>query len=342
MAGIHNIIIGTFVPTVSGGTGLSFTAQSSPTFSTGVAYNGTKAVVVGYNAGYANTTASSTDGITWTQSASLSTSFIVTSTYSITWNGTRFVTIGDGPVCAYSTDGITWTNSSSFSTIYASAPTYSQNPRFVEWFSAAGKFICAGNSGVICTSTDGITWTYNGQMAGLSSTYCYQIAYNGSNKYIAVGSQGTSSASANGVTGWSGSVVTGFGTNDITGIAYSPVLGLWVAIGGTIAATSPDGVTWTTRSSYNTAATAMVTSKGYAFSRRLRWHAGLGMFVACLTWGIITSVDGINWVLQTGLLNLGSGPTTNPQTEDSVYTGTQLIIANSGTNNSAPCIYTSP
>ena len=326
---------------------MSFTARSTSTFTRGgVSYNGTKSVAVGYRpTSYLNATESSPDGITWTQSTSLGTPFGTTTPYCVAWNGTRFITIGDGPLCAYSTDGITWTNSSSFSTIYASAPTYSQNPRFVEWFSAAGKFICTGNSGVICTSADGITWAYNGQMSGISATYCYQIAYNGSSKYIAVGSQGTSSSSANGVTGWSGSVVTGFGSNDITGIAYSSTLGLWVAIGGSnsacMAATSPDGVTWTTRSSYNTAATAMVTSKGYAFSRRLRWHAGLGMFVACLTWGIITSADGINWVLEAGLLTLAG--TGSPQMEDSAYTGTELIIANSGAQLSGnPCIYTSP
>jgi hypothetical protein len=325
----------------------TFTTRATLTATRGgVIYNGTKAVALGYGIpSYQGATESSADGTTWSQSTSISSTFTSTTPYCIAWNGTRFTAIGDGPVCSYSTDGITWTGSSSFSTIYASSPTFSTNPRFIEWFSAAGKFICAGGSGVICTSADGITWTYNGQMTGLSATFCYQIAYNGSSKYIAVGSQGTSSTSANGVTGWTGSAVTGFGTNDITGIAYSPALGLWVAIGGSnsacMAATSPNGVTWTTRASYNTAAIAMVTAKGYAIGRRLRWHPGLDMFVACLTWGIITSVDGINWVLQTNLMTLAG--TGSPQMEDSAYTGAALIIANSGTQlNGNPCIYTSP
>ena len=333
---------------------MTFTAQTDATMlGYGIAYNSaaTKAVIVGNlppSTFTASTEISTNGGVTWTRSASLGTPFTTNSAHCVAWNGTRFATITDGAVlAAYSTDGITWTNSSSFVAAYSNSPLFATAPQFVDWFSTPALFIAMGDQGANCTSPDGITWTSRSRITGMGSNTALQIAFNGTNKYIVVGSGGSSSTSTSLTSAWSGTgIVTGFGTNDISGIAYSPTLGLWAAIGGFSsagrAATSPDGVTWTARPSFNTAMTTITTQQGSTQPTRLRWHATLGKFVAHVFWGIITSTDGVNWVLESNLVTL-TAATGLGRITDSIYTGSKLIMScGSSDFSNLTTVYTSP
>jgi hypothetical protein len=78
-------------------------------------------------------------------------------------------------------------------------------------------------------------------------------------------------------------------------IAYSPELGLWVALGQGAAqpqhliATSPDGITWTQR-----------TSSAAGTWNAVIWVADLNLFVAVGSGGLVqTSPDGITWTART-------------------------------------------
>jgi hypothetical protein len=331
---------------------MAFTAQATTMLGYGIAYNGSsKLVLVGQlpASPWSALTATSTDsGVTWTTSSSLTTAFGATNAVCVAWSGTRFFTMAGGPLGAYSTDGITWTASSSFATAWNTSPYFQTSPQFVDWFPTLSKFLAVGDGGVICSSSDGITWTWGNIIPSINSggNYAMQIAY-GNGKYIAVGTSGRSSYSTTTASGtWNAGNVTGFSTYDITGIAYSSTLGIWVAIGGVnaacMAASSPDGTTWTTRTSFNTATNTVYAQQGSVNTGRVRWHASLGKFVAIELWGVITSVDGINWVLETNLLTL-SASANIPHMQDSAYTGSKLAIANSGSNFSGNTyVYTSP
>jgi hypothetical protein len=89
-----------------------------------------------------------------------------------------------------------------------------------------------------------ITWT---PRQGRQSNFAInQIAYNGSNLYVAIAASGGLFTSPDGVT-WT-SRTSGFGSNGIFAVAFGN--GTWVIGGanGTMA-TSTDGITWTSRTS---------------------------------------------------------------------------------------------
>ena len=88
--------------------------------------------------------------------------------------------------------------------------------------------------------------------------------------------------------------------------AYSPELGLFVAVGfsGTIL-TSPDGITWTTRTSGTTYGLNGVTWSGTQF-------VAVGF-----SGTILTSLDGITWTSRT------SG--TTYQLNGVIWSGTQFV-----------------
>src|SRR5205085_11180039 len=96
------------------------------------------------------------------------------------------------------------------------------------------------NQGNLGTSPDGVTWTLR---ASSSQRQWRDFAY-GSGRYVGVGDSGSYVSSVDGV-------AFTFGTNpagslaNLNGIAYGN--NLFVAVGSGSIVTTPDGVTWTSR-----------------------------------------------------------------------------------------------
>jgi hypothetical protein len=202
-----------------------------------------------------------------------------------------YTTDSFGCVLLWSTDGINWTagvhaGGSPFDTDYTNPFTYPPNygrAWDVAWSPSLGLFVAVGGNSVagsgnpysICTSPDGQNWTRQG------------------NPFTA-----TSPSTDNGLSvEWSEEqalFVVGSSSNG----------------GHDVIATSPDGTTWTTRSSpWNAAGASGSVSGGFAYS------PSLDLWVACAqpggstNKGVATSPDGITWTEQTTPLDiLGGNP----------------------------------
>lgn len=312
--------------TVSGNNagGNDFTASAAPSGSTwtlrtsgtvnnlnDVVWSGTQYVAVGSH----NTVLTSPDGLTWTArstGAPLDFWGAPYALYGVAWSGTQFVAVGMDSyafngIILTSPDAITWTVRASGPP--AGSPTTTTNPYTmykVIW--ANGGFVAVGinsngSSGAILTSPDGITWS----PFTLSTTYSglNNITWTGS-QFVAVGASGTIETSSNAGTWSSHSIATS--PYGLYGIASSG--SLLVATGsstggGTPILTSPDGITWTPRTS--TAGDLMgVTWDGTQFLAAQA--SGYG--------AILASPDGITWTEQAssagasyGLVAItGAGP----------------------------------
>jgi hypothetical protein len=137
----------------------------------------------------------------------------------------------------------------------------------------------------------------NGNLKSTADTI-NQIAYNGTNLWVAVGAAGFLSTSTNGST-WT-SRTSGFGANSVNSIAFGN--GIWVAVGaaGTIT-TSTDGTTWTARTS--NMSTNQINHIIYANGYFVAVGSGGG---ATNDGGIISSTDGITWTRKSQTLTVGT------------------------------------
>ena len=255
----------------------------------------------------------SPDGVTWTSRTSGTTQNL----NSIVWNGSTFVAVGVNGVYSTSSDGITWTPALDASV---------SNFRSVAVVS--GKTIAFGDtSSVILAGTtrqevlQSGTWAYT--VTNQSATNPRIVAYNGTDLYVAAGSNGAILTSSNGQA-WTGRF-SGVATN-FDKVAY--LNGNWIVMGGsgsgTNLLTSPDGITWTARTAgtaiFNYAAFGagvyvVVGASGAVFSSPdlVTWtsrSAGAqtfndvifanGVFVAVgASNAVYSSTDGITWTLRT-------------------------------------------
>lgn len=191
--------------------------------------------------------------------------------------------------------------------------------------------LAVGTDGQVLTadaaSSGGIKWatpssgttTWTQRLVG-TGNQINQIAYNGSNLYIAVGAAGSLYSSSDGKT-WT-SRTSGFGANDINDVFYGN--GLWVAVGinGTIT-TSTDGTTWTARTS--NMGTNEIKSVIYANSLWVAVGDGGG---TTNTGGITYSTDGLTWTRKSQTPTVGSLYNTV------IWNGTNWIVgAVNSTNN---------
>ena len=103
-----------------------------------------------------------------------------------------------------------------------------------------GTFVAVGDSGRRLTSTDGQAWTND---TGEGSANLTAIAY-GNMRFVAVGVGGRRVRSIDGGETWDSDVSGG---GDLYAVAYGN--GVFVAVGNGQTLTSPDGATWTPRSS---------------------------------------------------------------------------------------------
>lgn len=148
-----------------------------------------------------------------------------------------------------------------------------------------GKFVVLGSGGeILYTSDGGNTW---GPRTGLpGSPALYQPAYNGTNLWVAVGTRSIGSSPDGEV--WTEETNPLLATGEyLYDVAFGN--GLWV-VGADFnqVLTSPDGVTWTTRSC---PPVDFVYAVAYADNQ---WVVGGGN-----TWAIATSPDGITWTGRT-------------------------------------------
>lgn len=157
-----------------------------PAFSTlyKFASNGTKLVT-----GQASVIYSSTNGITWDYNADWLNVFNQTWN-SFTWNGTNFVAVGNNGVYSKSTDGVNWTTQ-----LDVSLHT------FLMVDSAFGKSISLGNGcntiildgaprkEIYQSSLFSLNWGYTQSIATTTTAYNH-LAYNGTNTYALIGTNG--------------------------------------------------------------------------------------------------------------------------------------------------------
>jgi hypothetical protein len=180
----------------------------------------------------------------------------------------------------------------------------------------SGKYLTTnGTAESWGTVTLPTTWTYRQTLGGSIN----QIAYNGSNLYVAVGGSGRLYSSPDAIT-WT-SRTSNFSTTTIQSVAYGN--GTWVAVGasGKISS-STDGITWTARTA--NVSTNFLRSVIYANSL----FVAVGFGANGGTGGITTSTDGITWTQR-------STPTTSsPSLEDVAYGGGYYVAVGSwNTNN---------
>jgi hypothetical protein len=197
----------------------------------------------------------------------------------------------------------------------------------VKWATADALPSQTGNSGKYLT-TNGttaswgtvnqpITWTNRATFQyGINS-----IAYNGTDLYVAVGSNERLLSSPDGVT-WTERTSGFTGGNSIIKVAFGN--GLWVAVGGGgQLSTSSDGTTWTARTA--NMSTNTINDVLYANSIWVAVGAGGG---TTNTGGITYSTNGTTWTRKSQSLTVGSNYATV------MYNGTNWIVgASNSTNN---------
>lgn len=284
--------------------GLSSGAWGTTAAVTAIAWNGSVFCAVGAS----GQCATSTDGVTWTYQTGLSsTAWGSNGGALLVWNGSKFL-VGGGAYMATSPNGVTWT-------YQAGSPLEIAGQNGIA-VGAAGAFVLAGegssngNYGLshVYTSPDGVTWTSRDGLFKTDSVFNVPTSgriYWDSTQYIALGSEGEISTSADGIT-W-----TYF--NNLT--TYSPYLsGTQMAkIGGTYITTqqertklqsSTDFVTWTNQpglesiwgSSLSLDLVDQIVSSGSKLVA-----VGQSYTLYGVSWGAAaTSTDGVTWTNQSG------------------------------------------
>ena len=250
----------------------------------------------------------SPDGIVWTdRSFDRAIPGIQDQIYDLTRIGDRWVAAADG-VALTSTDGISWTETD------AVAPGFGTENRAVA--GSGDRIVIVGGRegtdderGAIHLSTDGgATWT--SQFSPVEN-FLDGLAWTGS-QFVAVGTGGAILTSPNGAEGtWTPQTRVTFAR--LRDVIFAG--GQLVAVGGDFAGsgrstilTSPDGITWTPRTS---------PTDQLLFSVM---HTG-SIYVATGYDGtVLTSPDAINWTLRTP-------PTTHELYAPAATDGTQLLVA---------------
>ncbi len=219
----------------------------------------------------------SKDGQFYTQAT---TSFTLTAFHDCIWVSqlSLYVAVAtaNSVFCVYtSPDGDNWTQRTCAST------------GALRRLATNGSIVVAVGTGEIFTSTDGITWTSR----TAPDTDAYDDITYGGGLFVAVADDG--SPTGNGAMTSPDGITWTSRTMDTTrhdGVAYSPSLGLFVAIGAAQGSmeTSPDGITWTVSSTYS--------GNGYDID----WSDYLGFFAIPLGnqkgSNMIVSTDGVRWI----------------------------------------------
>ncbi len=275
--------------------GSSWTLRSVPTTAslTGVAATGSLAVAVGYD-----TILSSSNGTTWTAH-----------TFAATGPGVsralRAVVSGPAGFLAGGSQGALFASADGISP-WASRSVPSSRGIFAVAHDGA-QYCAVGTSGAVARSPDGVTWA-QGTALSVIPAWPWAAIARGAGVFVAAGAGAEIMSSPDCVTwternaGRNGNPATGI-TGDLRDVAFGN--GTFVAVGEEfpdpapgipLIATSPDGVSWTQRSSgLPTAVERSLSAVGF----------GNGTFVALGTeWNtgasiLLTSPTGVTWTSQS-------------------------------------------
>ena len=313
-------------------TGLNSTTQALYTSTDGITWtgrttvNGTLSVNcflydIAYGAGlyvavgYGGTVNTSVDGITWTlRTAGLtSADTFVSIEYDATLS--RFIALTSRSTTdkgiKVSTDGITWADPTVGSFYGGNSYGVVDNTTSKVLAKLNGKwFACAGAGGEnLISSTDGLTWT---TVLNVSNTF--NFTYNAratskrganNNTLFKLNDSMFALTSCGGIIGaplsterWSQRIAS---TTSYSSMEYG--MGLYVTVGtGGVIVTSPDGFTWTSRTSGTSTALTSIAFSGTEF---IAMGGGTVM---------LRSTDGITWtnVSATGALQGASGSDSYP------------------------------
>lgn len=230
-------------------------------------------------------TSDSTTAASWTSRTS---SFGADGIYGVASNNKDlYVAVGAAGKLATSPDGITWTQrTSSFSTSIIWGVAYGAN-----------TWVAVGESGKLATSSDGITWT---QRTSGVATEIYSVAYG--NGLWCYGTTGGGLRTATDPTStWTSRTSTL--ASAVNSLYYDPSDALWHAgndAGTTGAlATSPDGTTWTARTStYSQSGPSMIPTNRQAFASNTTVIVNGGN-IDLTTWDVQSSTTGTTWTNRT-------------------------------------------
>lgn len=212
----------------SANSGQSWTARTFPFSNTINSIVRTSSLFVAV--GDSGQIATSPDGVTWTSR----TSGTGLNLFYVNASSSLIVAVGQNGILLTSSDGITWTSRTSGTT---------NNLYGVSW--KGSTIVVVGDGGVIRTSTDGVSWIT--RTSGTTNSL-YAVTSN-SSKYVAVGLNGTVLTSADGTT-WSSGSAASF-TQPLSSVVWTGYLFVASTFGtrGVFVFTSPDGITWTPRTS---------------------------------------------------------------------------------------------
>lgn len=246
----------------------------------------------------------SSDGVAWT----LRTSGTTQAINGVCWNGSNYVAVGANGRVLTSADGVTWTVS-----VDGSLSTFNQ----VEVID--GKTVAFGTSAcvVVAGATRSVpmlsgAWQYS--VTTTSATNPRSVAYNGSDRYVAVGANGAVLTSSDGQA-WTGRNSTLAGS--LNAVFY--LNGNYIAMGPSGSAanliTSADAETWTAR----TAGTANFNAAAF----------GASTYVVVGTSGaVFSSANLVTWTSQSA----------GAQTFNDVIFANSLFVA----VGAAGTVYSSP
>jgi hypothetical protein len=209
----------------------------------GVAYGSNLWVAVGN--GTMNSIATSPNGIIWTGLGN--SIFTGSGNAGVAWNGFNlWVAVGEGTnTIATSPNGTAWTGLGNTILNQGAGVAYGSNL----WIAVGG-----GGGNKIVTSSNGTIWTPSSSGNSLFTLACLDVAWNGSNLWVAVGNGTNTIATSINGTDWipstNGNSIFSIGH----GVTWNTSLQLWIAVGGgtNTVATSTNGTDWIPRSTVNT------------------------------------------------------------------------------------------
>jgi hypothetical protein len=289
-----------------------------------VHWNGSQYLVVGDS----GKVATSPDGITWTNQTGLSSTTwgTVNEIYSIGWDGSQYVVCGmDGDI-ATSFDGITWKYQAGLWNTPWGALDYANS---IIWDGT--QFLVVGDNRKLATSVDGVNWKFKPNLSGWKNSGNVNHLANIDNTVYALGSAGNIACSNN-LIDWTFLAPVGavdIGAVSLTGIAKSANDTLCAIGSNNLVMVGNENQNLSLRLGY-----ASINTRFFAnTANKINWN-GTQYLAVGNDASIATSVDGVTWVNQVGLISADWGISN---INDVHWNGSQyVVVGNSGKVATSP------